>query len=421
MNPVTPSRLTDILFFFYALFIFGSAFSIALAQMSLGLALITFVIVIIVQRYNPFVASLKRFYIFVALYIVWIFVTSLIGATPARSLFIMKEDWLFLIVPIGVYLMQNESYRRRLIAIFAVGVLLLSLYGLLQHFFGLNWFKSSALTAADGFGYRVRGNFSHRLTFGNYYATAGLFFFGYAMTRGDDLSRRQRRLFLLVSILAMIVTLLSYSRGPVLAIAVGLVVAGIILGRNYLLGIVGSLAAATLVVALLLPGLVDRFGDAVENELDPQYEGSRLFIWKKSLAIAREHPLFGVGPGNFEPEYAARLRPDIPDHRKHVHAHNDLINMVAVYGLPGFVLFGGLWLTVFSYFAAGRKKGRFPGRDRYLAAALLGSSAFFVTSLVEATFADEEVRQMLMFVWAVGLWPWYNYGRDQDGRKGKRS
>jgi len=29
--------------------------------------------------------------------------------------------------------------------------------------------------------------------------------------------------------------------------------------------------------------------------------------------------------------------------------------------------------------------------------------AFVITSLTEATFADEEVREMLMFIWAVGL------------------
>jgi len=421
MNDVTPSKLTHVLFFFFALFIFGSSFSIALAQTSLGLALLAFVVLIVVHRYNPFVSSLRRFYIFIALYLIWGVVSALMGATPGRSLYIMKEDWLFVIVPLGVFLMQNDKYRRRLITIFAAGVLLISLYGLLQHFFGLNWFKDTALTAAEGFGYKVRGNFSHRLTFGNYYATAALFFFGFAMARGDDLSHRQRRLFLLVSLLAMIVTLLSFSRGSILALVVGLLVAGGILGRNYLLGIIGSLAAAALVVALVMPGLAERFTHAAELELDPQYEGGRPFIWKKSLAIAGEHPIFGVGSGNFETEYATRLRPDIPYFRKHVHAHNDLINTVAVFGLPGFILFGGLWLTVFGYYVDGRRRGGFPDCDRYLLAALLGSTAFFVTSLSEATFADEEVRQLLMFVWAVGLWPWYNKSRDQRQRSGKRS
>ncbi len=421
MNTLSPSKLTDALFFFYALFIFGSTFSIALAQTSLGLALITFVAIIVVQRYNPFVPTLKRFYIFIALYIVWMTVCALMGETASRSLFIMKEDWLFLIVPIGIFLFQNETYRNRLITIFAAGVLLISVYGIMQHLLGLNWFKDSALTAAEGFGYKVRGNFSHRLTFGNYYATAALFFFGYALARGNDIARSHRRLFLLVSLLAMIVTLLSFSRGSILAVVVGLLVAGVILGRNHLIGTIGLLAAAALVIALLMPGLAERFTHAAERELDLEYEGGRPFIWEKSLDIAHEHPIFGVGAGNFETEYAARLRPDVPYFRKHVHAHNDLINMVATYGLPGFVLFAGLWLTVFGYFIGGRKRGRFTGGDRFFLAALLGSTAFFTTSMVEATFADEEVRQMLMFVWAVGLWSWYKKQPDLKRRNTKRS
>jgi len=31
-----------------------------------------------------------------------------------------------------------------------------------------------------------------------------------------------------------------------------------------------------------------------------------------------------------------------------------------------------------------------------------------VSSLTEATFADEEVRQLMMFIWAAGLSVWYN-------------
>ncbi|MDH3890607.1 MAG: O-antigen ligase family protein [candidate division Zixibacteria bacterium] len=417
MNQIAPSRLTDALFFFYALFIFGSTFSIALAQMALGVSLALFITVIVVHRYQPFVDSLKRFYVFVALYIIWIFVCSMLGETVGRSLYIMKEDWLFLIVPIGVFLMQNKTYRERLMAIFAVGVLLVSIYGLLQYSLGLNWFKDSALTAADGFGYRVRGNFSHRLTFGNYYATAALMLFGLGVRKVENLRAGRRQLFLAASLLAMAVTLLSFSRGSVIALVVGLLVAGVVLGRKYLISMIGGLAAMALVVALLLPGLVERFTGAMDKELSLEYEGSRPFIWQKSLSIAREHPVFGVGPGNFETEYAARLRPDIPDYRKHVHAHNDLINMVAVYGLPGFLLFAGLWMVLFGYtFGGFRRRRSFAEGDRFFLAASLGAVAFFTTALFEATFADEEVRQLLMFVWAVGLWPWYN-----EQRKAKRS
>ena len=412
MNRVAPSKLTNALFFFYALFIFGSTFSIALAQMALGLSLILFIAVIIIHRYQPFVKSLKRFYIIVAIYVGWIFICSLMGETVSRSLFIMKEDWLFLIIPIGIFLMQNKTYRERLMTIFAIGVLMVSIYSLLQYSLGLNWFKDSALTAADGFGYRVRGNFTNRLTFGNYYATAGLFLFGYAIRRTEGLTAGMRQLFLSAGTLAMAVTMLSFSRGSIIGLVAGLIVLGLILGRKYLVGMVGVLVVMTLVAVMLLPGLVNRFSEAVQKDISPEYEGSRPFIWKHSLSIAREHPLFGVGPGNFETEYAAKLHPDIPGFRKHAHAHNDLINMLAVYGVPGFLFFAGLWVMLFGYTYGGfRQRQHFEEGGRFFLAATLGSVAFFTTSMFEATFADEEVRQLLMFIWAAGLYPLYNEQR----------
>ncbi len=413
MNPRRWQRSDDALFFFFALFILGSTFSIALAQVSLGLALVLFVVIAVGRRYNPFASSLKPFYVLVGAYIAWEFVAALAGETPSRSAWILKEDWLFCIVPVGVYLLAKERYREHMVTAFAVGVLVISIYGLLQHFFGWHWTKESPPVAAPDYGYLVRGSFSHRLTFGNYYGTAALFIFGLGITGIKRLSSYKRTLLITASLLAVIATILTYSRGVTVGIGVTLVMGGVLLGRKYLTATLGTLVVAIFLVVLTQPGLVGRFGDIKKNDLDVGYEGGRLFIWENSLVIAGEHPLFGVGAGNFEFAYTALLRPDIPHYRKHVHAHNDLLNIAATTGLPGLAFFGGMWLLVLGYFWAGRRNGRFSDSERrFCLAALLGSVVFFITSLVEATFADEEVRQMLMFVWAAGLWPWYKQ-RDQ--------
>ena len=408
MNPRRWQRPDDALCFFLALFIFGSTFSIALAQVSLGFALVLFIVIAVGKRYNPFASSLKPFYILVGAYIAWEFVAALAGDTPSRSAWMLKEDWLFCVVPIGVYLLAKERYRKHLVTAFAVGVLVISIYGLLQHFFGLHWTKDTPPVAAPDYGYLVRGSFPHRLTFGNYYGTAALFLFGLGIASFRRLSPHRRALLLTASVLAIIVTILTYSRGVTFGVGVALIMGGVLLGRKYLTATIATVAVAVFLVVLTQPGLVGRFGDIKNNDLDVSYEGGRLFIWENTLEIAGEHPLFGVGAGNFEYAYAARLREDIPDFRKHVHAHNDLLNIAATTGLPGLAFFGGMWLLVLGYFWVGWRNSSFSdGERRFCLAALLGSGVFFITSLVEATFADEEVRQMLMFVWAAGLWPWY--------------
>lgn len=402
------SHLDKALFYCYALFIFGSTFSIALAQISLGISLTLFLIIVIVTRYNPFVTSLKWLYLFIALYIFWMLLSALVGSTPLRSVLIIKEEWLFCAIPIGVFLFSRPDFRNKLIAAFAAGVVLVSMYGIIQHFTGIHWFKEIQPAAAPDYGYLVCGNFSHSLTFGNYYGTASVFLLGYAFVSRKGVTTLVRNLLIFSSFLGIIATVLSYSRGAIAGLVAALIVLGFSIGRRYLVISLGTIAVAAAAVLIVMPGLRDRFSGEADKDLGGVYEGGRVFIWKNSLKVIQENLVFGVGQGNFRDAYSSHLRPDIPERRKQVHAHNDLLNIAAISGIPGAAFFLGMWITVLGYFWKGWRKMRNSGSEaNFMLAALAGSIVFFISALFEATFADEEVRQMLMFVWAAGLWPFY--------------
>ena len=400
--------LETALFLFFALFIFGSTFSIALSQMSLGVSLVLFLILVVTARYNPFVSSLKWFYLFAALYIFWMLLSALVGSTPLRSILIIKEEWLFCTIPIGIFLFDHRQYRHKLAAVFAAGIMLVSIYGIIQHFTGIHFFNATPPKAAPDFGYMVCGRFSHSLTFGNYYGTAALFLAGLALAGRRQLSRQMLLFLISSSLLSMIATVLSYSRGAIVGIAIGLVLLGLILGRRYMVYSLGTIAVAAVAILIIMPGLTTRFGGKTTKDLGGVYEGGRVFIWKNTLRMIQEAPVFGVGQGNFKAAYSSRLRADIPEKRKHAHAHNDLLNVAAISGIPGAIFFSGMWLAAVGYFWKGwRIRRKMEPNGTFALAALVGSIVFFITSLFEATFADEEVRQMLMFVWATGLWLWY--------------
>jgi len=128
--------------------------------------------------------------------------------------------------------------------------------------------------------------------------------------------------------------------------------------------------------------------------------------------------VFGVGQGNFAEAYEKVMPKDVNRWVIQVHAHNDLFNAAAIGGIPAMVLFGALWFFVLKSFWSGFRNAA-PGSPerRLFAAAFLGSAAFFVTSLTEATFSDEEVREMLMFVWSIGLAAQYKkYSRRPPSR-----
>ncbi len=410
--------LNDLLFGSFALFLFGSTFSIALAQVALGLSLVLFLIVAIGTRHNPFVAELKWFYIFTGLYIVWMFIASLMGDTPVKSILIMKEEWLFCAVPIGIYLMAKDGYRQKLLSVFAIGVGIFTLYGLLQFFTGVHWTKPVAPNPGPEFGYVIKGNFPSPMTFGNFFGTAGAFFAGYLLARWTTIETKHRLLYGGAALVALLATLGSYNRGAIIGLFVGFITLGLLLrNRKMLLGLAGAVVIVIVLIAVF-PSPRERLSRHIDKELDPTYEGGRVFIWNNSLKIAADNPVFGVGQGNFRYEYLKLLRPDIPDIRKRVHAHNDFINIAAVSGVPGMLFFAGIWIAVFCYVRRQMKTAK-NGVSPLLVAALTGSVVFLVSSLTESTFADEEVRQMLMFIWAVGLFALYPWPRNSAGTSGQ--
>lgn len=386
--------LNDFLFFFFALFIFTSTFSIALAQISLAISLLLFLGIIIYKKKNPFPIEFSKLWIFIAAYIGWLIISSLFGKTPLKSVDICKEEWLFLAIPIGIYLFKIKSFSKKLIYAFAIGVLLVSIYGIIQHITGVYWFKDRPPYEAYNFGYRVKGFFTHRLTFGNYFSVAATFLTTFTFFSWNSLTKRNKILFTVTSLLGIIVTFLSYSYGPMLALLVGLVVLTFIKNKKISLYISSIIVILVVLFFLIYPNSWNRISSRASLEFNSSDPLSRLYIWDNSLTMIKENPLIGVGKGNFGKEFTLIVNGG----RSHPHAHNDILNVAAVTGIPGSILFLAVWLSLLIYLS---KKDYL--KNPLIAASFVGSLTFLISSMTEATFADEEVRQMLMFVWASGL------------------
>lgn len=392
------------LFYLFALFVFSSTFSIALAQISFGLSLLVFITLCIKKKYNPFDKSLRSFYLAIAAYVAWLLMTAAISYRPLYSLNLVKEDWLFLIVPVGVYVFRKSRDRDRIILALSSGVLLVSIYAIIQHNTGVNWFKDSTLYPMPGYGYRAAGNFA-TITFSNYFAMASVFLVGYALKAGREKLGGMYRFVLMTGFLAVLATVLSFGRGATIAVVGSLLALGLFTRRQYLKYVIGSLAIMVILVLIVSPGLTDRFTTQMMTEIKGEYEGSRIFIWKHSATIIADNPLVGVGTGNFKPAFAELLPVEIREKRAHTHAHNDFLNIAAISGLIGLAFFMMIWFILLKLIVKNWKNLTDNSRaGPFLLGSLLACIAFLISSLTEATFADEEVRQFLMFIWVAGLW-----------------
>src|SRR5262249_10618773 len=134
---------------------------------------------------------------------------------------------------------------------------------------------------------------------------------------------------------------LTYVRGAWLGFLAGVVTLLAAVRHGRVVVAAGVLALA--VVVLLAPG-VRRRAESIADPADPTAR-ERWLMWRSGLAIARDHPVLGVGPGGVKREYPRYAAPEaLQRHRGHL--HNTPLQILVERGVLGL----GAWLALFATF-----------------------------------------------------------------------
>ncbi len=146
---------------------------------------------------------------------------------------------------------------------------------------------------------------------------------------------RRRRLYALALVPVTAALVLSFSRGALLlALPAAVLIMGWLAGGRFrwlavALVLTGALALLPL---LRLP----RFAALLDLGRGTTF--FRLQLWRSSLHMIREHPLFGVGPGNFAAAYRTRyVLPGAWQELNQGHPHNIVFDHWTRLGLLGLV------------------------------------------------------------------------------------
>lgn len=118
-------------------------------------------------------------------------------------------------------------------------------------------------------------------------------------------SRPLRKAFWAVGLVLMVYTvMITYSRGGLIALVVGAAVTlweFAVKGRRHYLILLTALAGIFLVFAGSPANYADRVKSIFDPDSDPTGSSqARRDIFYQSVEMTRQHPLLGVGPGNFE-------------------------------------------------------------------------------------------------------------------------
>ncbi len=190
-----------------------------------------------------------------------------------------------------------------------------------------------------------------------------------------------------------------------------------------------GLAAAALVLCMLAAGrwiwpAATAAAWKVYDSQDRHTDFYRPILWTGAGALIAAHPLAGAGPGNFEVATRAwrseylRAHPELWyffENAPAMHAHNDLLHIAAVAGLPAALLFLGLpfllgrelFLRQLNAGVAGKVGALHAdaptdafARGDYLLCALIG---FFIAGLAQCYFQDDETVVLLWGAAALAL------------------
>jgi O-antigen ligase len=206
--------------------------------------------------------------------------------------------------------------------------------------------------------------------------------------------------------------IVTYTRGAWIGFAGGVltVAATVRRGRWVLVGGLVVLAAS----ALLAPyELRHRF----LSMADPEEAGvrERIYMWKSGLAMWRERPILGVGPGGVKRDYVRYAREEAVKKRTG-HVHNTPLQILVERGVLG--LAAWLWLWLAFYGNAIRRLRRLSpdavAERALVVGAIAAITGFLIGGLSEYNFGDSEV---VMVAWVIMALPW---AVDQSQRKPER-
>lgn len=297
--------------------------SIAVSQITLGLALALLLLRWIRRRQRPPRTGLEMS---VALLALWALVTIPFSTDPGTSLLFYRRFFVFAAIWVVAVVADGERPRRLLLAGALIGAAAIALYGEFR----------LVLETGTLFGARFAA-MSNPMTSGSLLMMMTLLGGGFLLAGGHG--RRLRMAVGAALVPVLLGSLLTMTRSAMLGLLGGLAVMLLLSHRRWLLAF-GAAAVIGLTVLFTLGG---NFLPAdYKRRLDWDYQVSgkntqvRLEMWRGGWEMVKERPWTGWGDRDLTvlgPAYYGG-----PDTIFHGHLHSNFVQLAVIWGIPGLLL-----------------------------------------------------------------------------------
>ena len=328
----------------------------------------------------------------------WLFVLLCLFFIPLWPLrYKTLNEFSYLLSLLSVWILFktvfNEENLHTVVQTMIFGLLIIIVYGIHQYFWGLEstrqmlmqnpeMMKNISETYLDRIASnRIFSTFVYPNTF------AGYLLILYPVVFFVTFSVKVKRILRIINglILAMIMPVFAATESMggwfcFLAVSMLMLLFLLVPGRHYIYAcIILLLMSAFLIYFGVKTGLIPKIGSLTD----------RINYWKAAFDIFKNHPVIGVGPGNFSQFY---LQFKVPGAMEARFAHNLFFEVLTSTGIAGCFLF---FSAIFFFVKQNLKK--FLSSGNYLIAGFVfGIIGFFLHSLVDFDYADAAITTIIM-------------------------
>jgi len=410
-------------FFLYLLFI-CSTFSIAGTDASITILYLITIISWIWDR--PFSQLENPLFWVILFFVATAVLCGLLNAYETEHLMALRTNWR-LLLPLLLAVILAEVDEEKLLWIFFVFVLLISIYGIIQYFTGADWLRPEAQQMTTPFSsgslserpvFHGKGNFSHHLTYGGFLLLCFPILFSLIFCKGWRPFAR-----FITAIIAVMVLLgigASLGRSIWLGTAVAITVLLFRLSPKFMLAFSILVIAGGTYFFLQFsdPSFQNRAPTNRTEALQqrfisgfmPHSNQDRILMWEAGISALQDHFWLGIGYGN-DSEIMPFYREKISERTGHqfqnsasTGVHNIYLQTWINYGLFGFLGYLSIftiffWQSILTLY----KTTPYSFENSILWAGIAGVCGFMVAGFFENNFRDGEVQAMLMILIGLNL------------------
>jgi len=213
---------------------------------------------------------------------------------------------------------------------------------------------------------------------------------------GENIGTSTKTYFIGAGMLSFVALIYNGTRGAWIAIICVFLIYGILNVKKNIKVVIGSILAVCLltgVTVMHVPILKERIYSI--SDMKNQANSERILLWKSSWNMFIDHPLVGVGAGNFSNVYRPKYISPEAKEPELGHAHNNFFQMLAETGIIGL----GSFIYMFGYILYSMYRKYILNHKEVLAlATFMVTLSLLIQGLTEFNFGNSAVIRMYWFI-----------------------